>query len=97
MKFNHRSLIRTFLALAMIAAPSGAVIASVDQHTPGLGNRDINSASTVWESGMADGAGIPGEADVKVDKPSATGHSALFFVGVGIIVIAFLGRRILQK
>ena len=57
----------------------------------------LDFKSSLLEPGEADGAVIPRHADGKADKPSATDPSVLFFVGVGLIVLAFLGRRILQK
>jgi len=62
-----------------------------------IGDWVVNSKSSVWETGEADGAGIPGKADAKVDKSSSTESIALFFVGVGVIFIAILGRRTFQK
>jgi hypothetical protein len=57
----------------------------------------LDIKSSLLEPGEADGAVIPGRVEGKADKPFATDPSVFFFVGVSLIVLAFLGRRILQK
>ena len=57
----------------------------------------LDIKSSLLEPGEADGAVIPGRVEGKADKPFVPDPLVLFFVGVGLIVLAFLGRRILQK
>jgi hypothetical protein len=87
------------IALAMIAAlPATATSSAVPISISSSPVRDVNSSSpSVWETGVADGAGIPGMADAKAEKSFAAESFVLFLVGVGLIFLAVIGRRKFQK
>lgn len=109
MKEPKRTFVQFLIALAMIVALpamaiSTAIPVSISSSTVhgslfgGAWEKDIkSSSSSVWETGVADGASIPGTADPKVEKSSVAESSVLFLVGVGLIFFAIIGRRKFQK
>jgi hypothetical protein len=105
--FTQRSFFLAILAIAVFAAlpvwaeasefslPVSSMTARASlPHHMGSG---IDIKSSLLEPGEADGAVIPERVEGNADKPFVTGPSVFFFVGVGLIALAFLGRRILQK
>ncbi|PWB65162.1 MAG: hypothetical protein C3F14_05830 [Deltaproteobacteria bacterium] len=118
MKNAKRGLHLTVLALAMIVALSGAAFSSVTSlpvsptaahaNVPGgsdlAADRNIQSGTSVWSTGIADGAGIPGNAEAnsgksegKMEVPSAIESIVMLFLGICLIAIAMLGKRIFHR
>ena len=112
MKNAKRSLLLAVLTLAMVVALSGAAFPSVhslpvspsNAHASLSGvsdlamDRNLLAESSVWKTGVADGAGIPGKDDAKpVEASSGIESVIMLFLGICLIAIAMMGKRIFHR
>jgi hypothetical protein len=51
----------------------------------------------VWGTRAADGANIPGRDETKVETSPAIESIVMLFLGICLIVLAVLGKRIFQR
>jgi hypothetical protein len=110
MKNIRRNLLLTLLTLAMVGVLAAALpflltlpvsSSTANANMPGgsdlAADRTIPSSPSVWGTRAADGANIPGRDEKKVETSPAIESIVMLILGICLIVIAVLGKRIFQR
>ncbi len=91
MKAPNRIISQFLIAIAMIVIlPGSAISTAIDMSFS-------TSKVSIGETGLAEGAVIPGMPVTNVEKSLIPESYVMFFVGVGLIALALWGRRKFQK
>jgi hypothetical protein len=91
MKTQNRKISQFLIAMAMFVILPGSAISSA------IDTSFSSSMVSIGETGLAEGAVIPGSPVINVEKTLIPESYVMFLLGVGLIALALWGRRKFQK